>query len=292
MKTPTGFLWLCQVVLVLGLLSASGMGVADEQRHIQDIRWLKSDVPPIGISSGPFAGQGLHGGIIRVLSDWEIDEIDVEYHANMARLFVQIQSDNYCVPGLIKTEERSKAVVFTEQPSAIVDSSHLIYAADNQKLRASLHDEVSLKDLLEDGFVVGTGAGVSYGNGIDEIIQAYEQAGRAISHPAPNFIEPILAMVEKGRVDFFVAPPWVLTWRFVNQGLEQRSDFSSRIATHPFREAAEKMSYYLACTKNAWGRKTISMLDSMLARPEIQEQLAQNSDIWMSVAAAKAHFVE
>lgn len=249
-------------MIVLGGVVSGGLfpgmsAYANERRALDDVHWLSPDVPPIGIGRGPLAGKGLHGGIVTVLSGKPSEENNVESHANVARLFLQMQSGNYCVPGMVKTEDRAEHVYFTEHPTAILDSSHLIYARNNQKLRASITENVSLADLMAQGFVVGIGAGVSYGGGIDEIIAPYIEKGSVISHPMANFIGPILSMVEMGRVDFFLAPPWIVTWRFVEQGLNSHDDPAHGILTHPFREASTKMHYFAACTKNAWGSRSL-----------------------------------
>ena len=283
--------------VILGGIISGGLVIgapvsAGEQRAIDDVHWLRPDVPPIGISKGPLAGKGLHGGIVKVLSGRPPEQSNFESHANVGRLFLQMQSDNHCVPGMVKTEERAEHVHFSEHPTAILDSSHLIYARNNQKLRASITDDVSLADLMEQGFVVGVGAGVSFGGGIDEIIAPYVEKGNVVALPMANFVGPILSMVEMGRVDFFLAPPWIVTWRFVEQGLNSHDDPAHGILTHPFREASTKMHYFAACTKNAWGQQIVTMIDQLLERPEVEKALQQNVQAWMSVPNAREHFMD
>ena len=259
------------------------------QEILHDIHWLKADVPPIGISSGPLAGKGLHGGVLRILLGREPDPDKVEGHANMARLSTLIQSGNYCVPGLIRTSEREQFVYFTDLPSEVLDGSHLVYAAGNKKLRDKIDGNVSLKQLLGDGFVIGVGAGISYGDEVDAVIQKYSRQSNVVLHPKPNFVGPILSMIEMGRVDFSLAPPWAITWLFIDQKLKLQEDQTPLIITHPFREASAKMNYYVACTKNDWGRQAVTLLDKVLARRDVRDALDHNADIWMSVAKARQH---
>jgi uncharacterized protein (TIGR02285 family) len=276
-------------VLLAGLTAAIP---ANAQETLRDIHWLKADVPPIGITSGPLAGKGLHGGIIRALLGQEPDPEKVEGHANMARLYALIQSGNYCVPGLIRTPEREDLVHFTNLPSAVLEGSHLVYAAGNTKLRDKIDDDVSLKQLLDDGFVVGIGAGISYGDQVDEVIQKHSGQSGVVLHPTPNFIAPILSMIEMERVDFSLAPPWAITWLFIDRKLKFQDDQTPVLLTHPFREASTKMRYYAACTKNAWGKQAVAMLDEMLTLGDVQTALEHNASVWMSVAKAREHLTE
>lgn len=276
---------------ILGfLILGAEVAPADEFDPLQDIHWLKIDIPPVGITSGPLAGKGMHGGIITTLLGQPPRAENVAIHANIARLYLQVRSENYCVPGLMRNAEREKVLYFSELPSARLDSSHLIYARTNQRLREQLVENVSLEGLLKSGFVVGVGAKVSYGARIDALIEQYAATDSVISHPAPNFIAPMLLMVEQSRVDFFLAPPWVITWRFVTQEIDLRGHDTPAIVTHPFREASEKMNYYTACSKNRWGKEMIALLNKRLARPEVQKALAHNADVWASPEAVQTKF--
>ncbi|NIY77195.1 hypothetical protein HED22_16195 [Thalassospira sp. HF15] len=284
---------LLRTALGIGFLIFAAADVsANELDPLHDIHWLKADVPPIGITSGPLAGKGLHGGILEALLGRKPDPDKIEGHANMARLYALIQSGNYCVPGMIKTSEREEFVYFTSLPSAVLDSSHLVYAAGNRKLRDKIDEDVSLQQLLDDGFVVGVGAGISYGDGVDEVIQNHSDQSGVLLHPTPNFIEPILSMIEIGRVDFSLAPPWVITWLFVNRKLKLQDDQTPMIVTHPFREAAAKINYHVACAKNDWGKQAVALLDKLLARSDVREALDHNASVWMSAEKAQQHLLD
>ncbi|WP_033067574.1 hypothetical protein [Thalassospira australica] len=81
-----------------------------------------------------------------------------------------------------------------------------------------------------------------------------------------------------------------MTWRFVAQGIDFRAKDTPEIATHPFHEASEMMNYHAACSRNRWGREMIALLNKRLARPDVQEALAHNADVWMSIEAAETKF--
>jgi uncharacterized protein (TIGR02285 family) len=262
------------------------------QDSLQEIHWLKADVPPIGIGSGPLAGKGLHGGILKVLLGESLTPDMVEGHANMARLFALMKTGNYCVPGLIRTAEREKVVYFSEHPSAVLESSHLIYSPDNLKLRSAIDKDVSLAGLLEAGFVVGVGAGISYGEETDRIIDKFLNSQSVVQHPTPNFLGPMLSMIEMKRVDFSLAPPWAVTWFFVNHKDGGGSDAAPMIVSHPFREASEKINYHVVCTKNSWGKNALARIDKVLARDDIREALARNAQTWMSVTNVQEEVVK
>lgn len=279
-------------VILGGLILGAKAAPADELDLINEIRWLKIDIPPIGIASGPLAGKGMHGGIITTLLGQPPRDENVAVHANIARLYLQVRSENYCIPGLMRNAEREKVLYFSELPSARLASSHLIYARSNQRLRPYLVEDVSLETLLKNGFVVGVGAKVSYGERIDALIAKYAATNSVVSHPAPNFIAPMVSMVAQNRVDFFLAPPWLMTWRFVAQGIDFRAKDTPEIATHPFREASEMMNYHAACSRSRWGKEMIALLNKRLARPDVQEALAHNADVWMSIEAAETKFSE
>ncbi|WP_152630602.1 hypothetical protein [Thalassospira sp. HJ] len=288
-KSYTALIWLMFLSVLAGPFATAPV---QAQEAVSNIHWLKADVPPIGISSGPLAGKGVHGGIVKALLGHEAGPGMVEGHANIARLFSLIKSGNYCVPGLIKTSEREEFVYFTDHPTAVLDTSHLVYAASNKKLRDKIDENVSLRQLLGDGFVVGVGAGISYGDGIDEIIQSYEGESVVIRHPTPNFIEPILSMIEMERVDFSLAPPWAITWLLLNEKLKPRDAKMPKVITHPFREASTKTNYHVACTKNDWGRQAVALLDEKLTRADVQQALDRNARVWMSVKNAQEHLLD
>jgi len=278
--------------IICAFAAVFGQNPTYAQNTLQEIHWLKADIPPIGIGSGPLAGKGIHGGILEVLLGTSLAPGMVEGHANMARLFALMKTGNNCVPGLIRTAEREKVVYFSQHPSAVLESSHLIYSRDNHKLSEAINEDVSLAGLLEAGFVVGVGAGISYGEEIDRVIQSYSNTQSVIKHPTPNFLGPMLSMIEMKRVDFSLAPPWAVTWFFVTKKDGFGLDAAPTIVSHPFREASEKMNYHVVCTKNSWGKKALAMIDQMLALDEIRQALARNAQIWMSVATAQEQVVK
>ncbi|WP_417837407.1 hypothetical protein [Thalassospira tepidiphila] len=278
---------LCSCVAVV-----FGQRSAHAQDTLHEIHWLKADVPPIGIGSGPLAGKGLHGGILDILFGASLDPDMVKGHANMARLFALMKTGNYCVPGLIRTAEREEVVYFSKQPSAVLESSHLVYSPDNRRLREAVDDKVSLAQLLDAGFVVGIGAGISYGEETDRIIQRYSNSDSVVRHPMPNFLAPMLSMIEMKRVDFSLAPPWALTWFLINQKNGLGGDSAPMIVTHPFREASEKINYHVVCTKNAWGKKAVAMIDEVLARDDIRQALARNAQTWLSTTKVQEKVVK
>jgi len=266
------------LVLWLALPSAA---LADDGKS--QIHWLTIDNPPVGIETGAYRSRGIYGGIIAILGQ-ELPDVSIDYGTiNMVRLFATIRTGNFCVPGIIKTAERQKFLHFTRMPTAKILGSRLFFKKDNPRIVPDEHGQASLRALLRNGLSVGLGDGVAYGIEAKEILQDPDFRSQIYNHHEPDFVGPVLAMIDAGRLDMTMVPPWIVSWNALLAQTEESRRVYEDLAMLPLREMEESFLYYAACTKNNWELEVVTRLDSILRKADIRQRLDRNSEKWMHV---------
>ena len=263
-----------------GLLANNISHKSEDDENYLKLRWLGVHVPPINIMDGPHKGQGLLGGVLEVLAretgmhEYKITKI------NASRLFQMVKQADYCVPGIVKTPEREEILHFSDQPTAVIEASHLVYSVGNKAIVAMMRETSSLETLLQNGFRVGVGKGLSYGVKSDEILKSPANAENVHVHHSPDVLSPLLSMLERGRLDFILAPPWTIEWHLKRNSKKFIMD-GRKFVTVPYPESDGEILYFAACSKSNVGKSNIRLINKALSRHKVQEALEMVSKRWM-----------
>lgn len=162
------------------------------------------------------------------------------------------QGGNLCDAAWFKTPERERVAIF----SAAIAVPPVGLVVSRQAKAAIAGAEISLADLLRNPALKGRlEAGRSYGPALDKVLAAHGQAVPREIVPTTGSLLNLLAV---GRFDYTLEYPMVARYHGTlnprQPGLEVVS----------LTESRDWPVSYVACTRNAWGRRVIRDIDAAI----------------------------
>jgi uncharacterized protein (TIGR02285 family) len=250
------------------------------------ITWQVVDWPPINILNNgttPVTAAQLGNGMV----DREMAELIAElpgYHhsfvlANIKRVWTSMANgENRCFASAFKTPEREKLAYF--QAITIIPAVTLVVRRDNKATAKLQFPSVSLKHVVENesGLTGDLETMRSYGPALDAILV---NAGSRINRISTSYPGQLLHALDSGRMDFTLEYPMTVEY------LQRQSQFKNQLDTIPLNDAAPLVIGYVACTRNAWGAKSIADI-GLAARKSARKPSYRNAvRNWMPSALVK-----
>jgi uncharacterized protein (TIGR02285 family) len=137
--------------------------------------------------------------------------------------------------------------------------------------------ELSLEELLKNktlrpGFAINR----SYSDDLDKILSKYLVKPRDYLNQSVEGSSTIINMVGRGDVDYAVEYPLVAEYQVLNK------QAIGDLVSIPIKEAPKPREVYVACTKNAWGKKIITSVDKVMQNLILDENFRNNYESWFS----------
>jgi uncharacterized protein (TIGR02285 family) len=223
------------------------------------IRWLIIDYPPIYITTGDNAGQGVVDQALRLITAKMPEYKHVIEVGTVSRVTEAMKrGENVCIPTLFVTEERKQFGHFSVYPTTFLPPLAVLTRKDEMNLFRSGQEPVSLRHLLaNEGSTLGVVANHSYGREVDSVITTHQGKSNLVVRSGISATEGLLEMVLKRRIDYTIAYPWSISAKL---GAETASQFGA-IA---FEEAGTHPRHHVLCTGNQWGNQVIRRIDQVL----------------------------
>jgi len=183
--------------------------------------------------------------------------------ATHARAYQMVKKQlNYCMFNLIKTPERERFLLFSQQPISIYPPIRLITLPDS-----SLSNPFSFKQMNDaENFKIGIATGRSYGLIIDEIL------GRNKSHlyfnNQHNSTQSLMGMLAKKRIAGFLE--YTSTMKDAYKGAE--SNQGVKFKALAIEGNTKPAMGYLACSPSKAGKEIIDAIDKAFKLPNINDQ--------------------
>jgi uncharacterized protein (TIGR02285 family) len=242
---------------------------ASAAETLEEVTWMHAEFPPLRISSGPYAGQGvsdmIHDLMRRELPGFRHSIVT----ANLSRTLNWMESGkNVLAVGIIPNPQRDRVMQYSV-PCVLVPPVCLVVRAGEEE-SLGLGGHVSLRQFIVRKRL-GVAADRSYGPELDSVLLSSPDLSRIVVNQGSNLFGTLLEMLLLGRVDGVLAYPFEATYATRMRGNE------GLIAILPLRESMVPVLGRIAAPRTAWGSDMIERLDRVLTRhrgtPEYREAL-------------------
>ncbi|MBF0587686.1 MAG: TIGR02285 family protein [Magnetococcales bacterium] len=245
------------VILCALLLTPAPLQAQDDSTLI----WLRDNLPPAFIQSGPEKDQGIVDGVVSMLMTALPQYQHRVKNANMARILHMIkQKRPVCYAGFLKTPEREQYITFSRANLLTMQNGIIIAKAHRGDRFEQGQAPLSLATLLgRADLIPGLIRGRSYGASIDRLLKERAPV-QTLYRTEGNALEGILKMLDVGRIDYSLGFPWEAPYVAKRIGLNHK--FSILPIEENYRSRWVKN--YIGCPKTPWGIKTIHHIQEAL----------------------------
>ncbi len=242
MKGPA--LLLCSMIACASLSAA-------ETAVKEQLTWAVVHWPPIMILTGKDKGLGRFDIYLKLFQKHMPMYEHSSREMNWKRMWSGIKKGHkICNILAFKTTERAKTTEFSI-PSSITLPNRIILRKSSLEALGS-PESISIVELMNNPALSGVlQSARSYSTILDRLLEKHEQ-GSNISRSLVD-AEHLIKMLLRGRFDYMIEYPYIANYLAKKQPQLQVELISVRI------EEMEAFSIsYLACPKNAWGKKVIA----------------------------------
>ena len=238
-------------VFLLCSMIACGSIIAAEPVAKEQLTWAVVHWPPIMILTGKDKGLGRYDIYLKLFKKHMPMYEHSSREMNWKRMWSGIKKGHkICNILAFKTPERELTTEFSI-PSSITLPNRIILKKSSLKSLGS-PESISIVELMHNPALSGVlQSARSYSPILDRLLDKHEQ-GSNISRSLVD-AEHLIKMLLRGRFDYMIEYPYIVNYLAKKQPQLQVELSSVRI------EEMEAFSIsYLACPKNAWGKKVIA----------------------------------
>ena len=222
------------------------------------ILWQIYHFPPGTFSYGEHKGQGFIQKTLQLI----IERMPEYQHkmpiTTLARAISNLKAGhNVCHPALYITPEREKYMVFSN--ASMLNPKNRVVAKPDTIKPFLENGQVDLAKILQQNTLIfGHVQNRSYGAAIDNIFKNHKRSKNYL--PIENIdLNRVFKMIERDRVDISIVYPLE-----VQHYKEKNLLSSGQLTAYPIANVAPYNTGSIACPKNAWGRKVIQQINTIL----------------------------
>ena len=239
-----------------------------------EVTWMHAEFPPLRITSGPYAGQGISDMIHELMGRELVEFKHSIVTANLSRTLNWMENGrNVLAVGIIPNSQRDRVMQYSV-PCALVPPVCLVVRAGEQE-SLGLGGHVSLRDFIARKRL-GVAADRSYGPELDSVLLSSPDLSRVVVNQGSNLFESLFEMLLLGRVDGILAYPFEAVYSARMKNLEDR------IAIAPLRESMVPLQGRIAAPRTVWGTAMIDRVNEILLRNRGSLQYRQALERWLA----------
>ncbi|WP_235046091.1 TIGR02285 family protein [Bdellovibrio bacteriovorus] len=242
------------------------------------VPWAVTDWEPYYILEGANANMGRVDRLRRILEDNLKGYQFTDMYADMPKTMELWKlGRNICSGSALITPEREKLAYFSAL-SFQVPHEYVLVTANAQMLE-KLPAEVSLKDIMKNKKWVGLFVkDRSYGSDIDALVKNVSPRDKhlMLKKNVSEGYTSLLKMLEKKRFDYMIEYEAVV--RAYNEKIFPAKPLATRIV----KESHPSAVFYLACTKNPWGRDVVRKVDQVLQKMALTNEYQRAVESWLA----------
>jgi len=252
----------------------------------QEVVWSIIPYAPIHILDGPFKDQGFADQYLKdaqkVLTDYQ----HINQVMTPARAWYQIAKHDQlvCHPSALKTPEREAYAYFT-QAAMITPVIRALIREDDWKKHYQDKTSINVSEyFLQHKGPIGIVSHRSYGEHIDDIIAQAVRENKNIVQSSGRFgSRQLYEMLINGRIDLMLEYPWVTA--YFKKIIKNRHDV--RVMNLNISDFPNYTPAYVACTRNAAGKKIIDTLNQFISQSIPEKENRQRMMDWLDENEAK-----
>ena len=259
------------LILSLLIIAIPSTIIAEE-----NITWMNTDFPPLGIGSGEHIDKGIGDMVGQILTKNLKNYKHSFKRANLKRILNDIgKGKNVCIAALIKNDKRSQFVHYNSVPSVIISPLSVIIKKDDAKLFGN-KNEVSLKELLDNkNLTIGISEKMSFSDEIDPILEKYKNKPHVKHLNMLKLNESLLKMIAKGRIHYTIS--YSSTVGFLASKLDMKDKFKSL----KIKENKTPIILHVGCPKNEWGILLAKEIDNILKNIRHTDEYRRIMEHWL-----------
>ncbi|MDG6096561.1 hypothetical protein EXU34_03780 [Alteromonas sp. ZYF713] len=270
---------LMHALLIVCLCSGQSSLAAEESpaKPQADIRWIKNPSPPFHILDGHHAGYGICDVLVDKINARlsPLDTtIDVYPQSRINRLIEG--TENLCFPCMIKRQDTERFVYSKKTtvypPLGIILRKELL--AD---LYPTSPETLSLTELLNnDSLIFGFAGARRFPDELQSAIDAHKDGDNVIALPGVLGPLRLLKQIDFERIHYTLDYPGVLRYFAIK---ENNQSLTYMLTT----EYGEQPVYgAIGCTNNAWGKRAVKAIDSVLDEVIADPEYRENQTFWLN----------
>lgn len=245
------------LLLVFFILIPAPFHLSATAEEPETITWLVLDLPPLFITKGPDAGNGIVDRVQKMIIKGLKGHHSETRIANASRIAKELDQDRkVCFAG----EFYGNPAFLTSIPTIALPSHNLIVLKENAHLFGS-GKRVSLKSLLEnEKLIFGTAENRLYGPDLDTVLRQYSGSKNMYARSGKDTLEGLLGMLAKKRIHYIIEYPVSIRYAAKKTGVWDR------LAIIPIQENSEALPIRGAvrCPDTPWGRRLIKEINDVL----------------------------
>jgi len=248
-------------------------GTANDQ-----IMWLEAVAPPFFIHQGPLENQGYEDLLTDIFEENMPEYDHVRMQATISRHYQQWkQGEQACSVAMYKTPERTEFAYFSIPSCFTLPPGIIILKESFEKFGG--RKVISLTDILKsEKLIIGRAKNRSYGVEMDKVLNDYGNDKNIFSYEGPQLTLQLFKMLLAGRIDGLPSLPEEAMY------LAETEGFKDRIMILAIDENLgdyDSMITRVACSKTAWGKKTIERINKVLLKQRPTERFRAAYERWL-----------
>ena len=251
------------------------------------ITWLSNHWPPYMIEKGDDKGQGevdiLMDIYIKNLSQFKHEKLTM----NWKRFWIDIKKGRkVCNAAAYKNPAREEYALFS-LPNIIAVPNSIIMKKEKAKKFIN-QNSYSLKKLIQrTDLNGGLQAQRSYSDVLDDLLKKFESGSNIKRRPFEA--HKYLKLLFLDRIDYIIEYPVVVNYysRKIFQYEKLKNFKKDAFVSIEIEEAPKTALAYIACPKDAWGKKVIGEIDKMLKKVRPTKEYLDALLFWASSKRVK-----
>lgn len=242
-----------------------------------DIRWIKNPSPPFHILDGHHAGYGI--------CDVLVDKINARLAPLETTIDIYPQSrinrlidgtENLCFPCMIKRQDTDR-FVYSKKTTVYPPLGIILRKELLAELYPTPPETLSLTELLNnDSLIFGFAGARRFPDELQNAIDTHKQDNNVLALPGVLGPLRLLKQIDFERIHYTLDYPGVLRYFAIK---ENNQSLTYVLTTE---NGEQPVFGAIGCTNNAWGKRAVKAIDSVLDEVIADPEYRENQTFWLN----------
>lgn len=258
---------------------------AQDNASAANITWYYSDFAPISIVSGASMGKGYMDRVLKLLAERLPGYHHTFVQGNTMRKLSEIKQQQNTCTEMLKTAERETYVEYSLPVHVILPNGVVTKRKNVPRFQPYMDVDGHLsleKALQQTGMKLGISSGRSYSEGIDAALKKHSDQPNVITRAGQDLTRGLLQMLINDRLDYALMFPIEMTY------ITRELEITEELVFIPVVETPSYLVDYIGCPKNAWGKKVIREVNTVLEKSN-QTEIPAFYSYWLDGASRARH---
>ena len=242
-----------------------------------DIRWIKNPSPPFHILDGHHAGYGICDVLVDKINARlaPLDTtIDIYPQSRINRLIEG--TENLCFPCMIKRQDTDR-FLYSKKTTVYPPLGIILRKELLAELYPTPPETLSLTELLNnDSLIFGFAGARRFPDELQSAIDAHKDGDNVLALPGVLGPLRLLKQIDFERIHYTLDYPGVLRYF----AIKENNQSLTYLLTTEYGE--QPVNGAIGCTNNAWGKRAVKAIDSVLDEVIADPEYRENQTFWLN----------